>query len=187
MPMVTVKTPQGQTVTVNEVVPGIFGSIGYTYVNSGSGGGGSTPSSTTSGSSSSGGSSGSSTPPNYTIQSGDTLTGIAAKFGTTIDDLLKLNPSIKDEDTIYAGSILNLPATPVKTPEGNNTTPIPPALAPKGNVTISNKKDLDYYKSLGYTIKSDPNGTGAIGIPPTTPVDPNAKPKTDVKTPADTS
>jgi len=44
----------------------------------------------------------------YKIEPGDTLSGIAAKFGTTVEELCKLN-DISDPDVIYAGQILYLP------------------------------------------------------------------------------
>ena len=44
----------------------------------------------------------------YKIQPGDTLSGIAAKFGTTVEELCKLN-DIEDPDVIYAGQVLILP------------------------------------------------------------------------------
>ena len=39
----------------------------------------------------------------YIIQNGDTLSGIAQKFGTTVEVLLALNPRIKNKNLIYAG------------------------------------------------------------------------------------
>ncbi|GMU25814.1 MAG: hypothetical protein AMXMBFR16_07190 [Candidatus Uhrbacteria bacterium] len=48
-----------------------------------------------------------------TIQKGQTLSGIAKQHGTTVQDLLKVNPSIKNPNLIYAGSSLTLPGTPV--------------------------------------------------------------------------
>lgn len=44
----------------------------------------------------------------YTIRSGDTLSEIAARFGTTINALAKLN-GISDPDRIYAGETLRIP------------------------------------------------------------------------------
>jgi LysM repeat protein len=138
----------GKPVTVNETTPGLFGSLGYTYVS----GGGSTTSSpptttstsssssssgysaptyttSTSGGSSSGGSSGtsytqvvsspSSNYQTYTIKPGDTLSGIAAKYGTTVPALMKANPSIPNKDTIYAGANLVIP-TATSTPTTNS-------------------------------------------------------------------
>jgi hypothetical protein len=47
--------------------------------------------------------------PNYKIKKGDTLSAIAKKEGTTVSELMKLNPQIKDKNLIYAGAGLNLP------------------------------------------------------------------------------
>lgn len=47
----------------------------------------------------------------YTIRRGDTLRKIAARFGTTVDVLLKLNPSITDPNKIITGQKLVLPST----------------------------------------------------------------------------
>ncbi len=51
-----------------------------------------------------------------TIQKGQTLSGIAKQQGTTVDALIKANPSIKNPNVIYAGSALNLPEAPKPTP-----------------------------------------------------------------------
>lgn len=45
----------------------------------------------------------------YTIQKGDTLSGIAQKYGTNVSTLMSLNPYIKNANLIYAGKSLNLP------------------------------------------------------------------------------
>jgi peptidoglycan endopeptidase LytE len=47
----------------------------------------------------------------YTVQKGDTLRIIAARFSTTVDDMLKLNPSITDPNKIFVGQKLVLPAS----------------------------------------------------------------------------
>lgn len=44
----------------------------------------------------------------YTIQKGDTLSGIAKKYGTTVNNLLSLNPYITNKNLIYAGKTLEL-------------------------------------------------------------------------------
>lgn len=43
----------------------------------------------------------------YTVQSGDTLSEIALKYGTTVDNLVKLN-NIKNKNLIYVGQVLKI-------------------------------------------------------------------------------
>lgn len=51
----------------------------------------------------------------YTIQKGDTLSGIASKYGTNVSTLMSLNPYIKNANLIYAGKSLNLPGSQTTT------------------------------------------------------------------------
>ncbi len=44
----------------------------------------------------------------YTVQWGDTLRIIAARYGTTVENLLALNPQIADRHWIYAGQVLRI-------------------------------------------------------------------------------
>ncbi len=44
----------------------------------------------------------------YTIKSGDTLTSIAIRFGTTVDALLQIN-NISNPNSIVTGQTLELP------------------------------------------------------------------------------
>lgn len=46
----------------------------------------------------------------YYVQRGDTLKLIAARFGTTLDTILKLNPNITNANLIYVGQAITLPA-----------------------------------------------------------------------------
>jgi len=46
----------------------------------------------------------------YTVKKGDTLRKIAARFNTTVDAILKVNPQIKNANLIYVGQVINLPA-----------------------------------------------------------------------------
>ncbi len=48
--------------------------------------------------------------PVYYVQRGDTLRKIAAKFGTTVDGLLRLNPQIANPNLIYVGQAITVPA-----------------------------------------------------------------------------
>lgn len=46
--------------------------------------------------------------PTYTVKAGDTLSEIALRYGTTVDELVKLN-QIKNPNLIYPGQIIKLP------------------------------------------------------------------------------
>lgn len=54
-----------------------------------------------------------SAPTDYTIKSGDTLSALAKKFGTTVADLAKLN-NISNPNLIIAGKSLKIPGTQVQ-------------------------------------------------------------------------
>jgi len=51
----------------------------------------------------------SSNPKTYTVKSGDTMSGIAAKFGISLAALENANPQIKNPNLIYPGEVLNIP------------------------------------------------------------------------------
>jgi LysM repeat protein len=46
----------------------------------------------------------------YYVVKGDTLRIIAAKFGTTVDAILKVNPNIGNPNVIYVGQAISIPA-----------------------------------------------------------------------------
>jgi spore coat assembly protein SafA len=45
----------------------------------------------------------------YIVQPGDTLTGIAEKFGISLADLEKANPQIPNPDLIFPGEVVHIP------------------------------------------------------------------------------
>lgn len=45
----------------------------------------------------------------HTVKTGDTLSKIAEKHGTTVARLMILNPQIKNKDLVYIGQLINLP------------------------------------------------------------------------------
>ena len=48
-------------------------------------------------------------PQSYTIQSGDTLSAIAAQYGVSVQDIMNANPSITNPNVIYAGTTITIP------------------------------------------------------------------------------
>ena len=87
----------------------------------------------------------------YVVRSGDYLTGIAARVGANVNDLLKLN-NLKITSVIHPGDTLLVPANatapaakaPTKTPAAKTpakTTPEAKAAAPAGAVYVVKRND----------------------------------------------
>lgn len=94
----------------------------------------------------------------YTIQYGDTLSGIASKTGKSIQELMRLNPSITDPNKIYAGRTLSLgtSATPAPAPA---PTPTKQTIAQVAKVTVPNYVEDSTTKQIGQTYKSQATNT----------------------------
>lgn len=45
----------------------------------------------------------------YIVQPGDTLFSIARRFGTTVNNILRVNPQITNPDLIFVGQIITVP------------------------------------------------------------------------------
>ncbi|NNU86101.1 peptidoglycan endopeptidase [Geobacillus sp. MR] len=73
----------------------------------------------------------------YTVQLGDTLSGIAKKFGTTVEALVKLNPSITNPDFIRDGQVLKVTGGQ----ENTNTYTVRPAATAVNGQYIAQKVD----------------------------------------------
>ncbi|KAK2954784.1 putative N-acetylmuramoyl-L-alanine amidase CwlA precursor [Blattamonas nauphoetae] len=65
---------------------------------------------------------------NYTIKSGDTLSGIAARYKTTVAELVRIN-NISNPNLIRVGQVIKVP--------GNTPTPTPTPTPSGGSVTVS--------------------------------------------------
>jgi LysM repeat protein len=75
----------------------------------------------------------------YTVQPGDTLFSIATRFGTTVQNLLALNPQIVNPNLIFPGQqirVTGVPVAPTPTP-----TPTPPPDNDNGNNNDNNNND----------------------------------------------
>ena len=88
----------------------------------------------------------------YTIQYGDTLSGIASKTGKSIQELMRLNPSITDPNKIYAGRSLSLgTSAPAPAPA---PTPQKQTIAQVAKVTVPNYVEDSTSKQIGQTYKN---------------------------------
>lgn len=65
----------------------------------------------------------------YTVVAGDTLTKIAAKYGVTVKDILKANPTIKNQNAIKIGQLLTIPPPSGAAPPGGVTGASPSAVS----------------------------------------------------------
>lgn len=52
-------------------------------------------------------------PQQYTVHPGDTLARIAARFGTTVNAILAINPQITDPNVIEVGQVIMIPCPPL--------------------------------------------------------------------------
>lgn len=101
----------------------------------------------------------------YKIKYGDTLSSIARNAGLSVQDVVKLNPTIADPNKIYAGRSLNLSATPAPAPAPvaptapttptSPTTPTKPTIADiaKG-IAIPDYMEDPTLATLGSNYKS---------------------------------
>jgi len=117
-------------------------------------------------------------PKNIKIPKGSTLSGLAKEYGTTVKNLMSLNPQIKNANKIYAGKNLNVGAnTKIKKPKTINSptseergagagkfTGKTPGYTPRGNKESMNrtkktKKAAPKKESfLGFEKVSGPKG-----------------------------
>jgi LysM repeat protein len=72
----------------------------------------------------------------YTIQAGDTLAGIAAKFNSTVDDIIKENADLADANSIFVGQQLTIPANMVTATATRPPTSTPVTFTPTGALSL---------------------------------------------------
>ncbi len=103
-------------------------------------------------------------PVNYTIQPGDTLTGISKATGVSVQSILELNPSIKDPNKIKAFANIKLPegVTPPQRRSLPKPTPFSAPVKVKPNDTLSSLAQkhgctVDQLISQNQHLQSNPN------------------------------
>ncbi len=111
----------------------------------------------------------------YTVQSGDYLTGLAERFGTTWQELAKLN-DISYPYTIYAGQVLKLPGgAPPQKPKATSAPPkptktprpTPTATAPLTPTLAVNRADLTFKNVFPIILSSGGLAKPAVTAAPT--------------------
>jgi LysM repeat protein len=91
----------------------------------------------------------------YTVRSGDTMSGIAARKGLSLGALVLANPQVNNPNLIFPGQRLNLPG-------GDSYTPAPPANNPPPTGGVSGipsapgqrgtaQQTVDFFVSKGLT------------------------------------
>lgn len=90
----------------------------------------------------------------YKVQNGDTLSGIANKFGTTIDALVKLN-GIKDKNKIIVGQVLSIEKPKTTTTTTKKVVATQPLFKAGDKVYLATKANK---YSTGQTIPSSVKG-----------------------------
>jgi len=78
----------------------------------------------------------------YNIKRGDTLSRLAQKYNTTVEELMDANPNIKDKNKIYTGETLTIPG---KTQVGGSSRIITPGTDTEGGSTKVNPQDIYNY------------------------------------------
>lgn len=98
----------------------------------------------------------------YKIQRGDTLTSIAKKYGTTVNDLASAN-NIKNVNLIYAGDVLQIPGQ-TKTATGTSAATKTTAGTSTASKAATGTKTPSGASTSSKTTKSSNKNTGLSGV-----------------------
>ncbi|MFL5732913.1 MAG: LysM peptidoglycan-binding domain-containing protein [Chloroflexia bacterium] len=102
-------------------------------------------------------------PTTYTVKSGDTLSGIAALFGVTVDDIVRAN-NIADPNTLSDGQVLTIPVRSGGTASEATATPKAGSPGPPTSPTLP---PPDVTPPLGPPVTDQPSGAASPGVSPT--------------------
>jgi LysM repeat protein len=103
-------------------------------------------------------------PPTYAVQSGDTLSALAAQWGTTVNDIAVAN-NLTDVNYLYIGQELVVPgglaAPAVATPSEGTSSNAPPAAASGTEYTIQSGDSLwSLARRFGTTVDAIAEANG---------------------------
>jgi len=98
----------------------------------------------------------------YIVQYGDTFSGIARRFGVSMNELWNANPNVKNINYLYAGQLLYIPGsfwftidtTPTESPISLSYGAVPSG-TPNGKIKLTNKAKSEVYVSLQGTTKDN--------------------------------
>jgi LysM repeat protein len=122
-------------------------------------------------------------PRTYTVRSGDTLSAIAARNGTSVGALMALNPQIRDSDLIYAGQTIKLSGSGGSSDGAGGTRPYTVRSGDTlGGIADRFDTSVNRLMSLNPQIRDAdliyagqrirvPGSGGSDGTPPTNPPD----------------
>lgn len=115
----------------------------------------------------------------YIVQRGDTLFKIAVRYGTTVDVLLKLNPSISDRSLIYVGQAIKLPSDSTIPVTGRSVTISDYTVRDNQEITVTVRgfpanADVDFRlgkQGSAYSVVADgkTNSSGTASVTMTIP------------------
>jgi len=88
----------------------------------------------------------------YTIMGGDTLSALALKHGTTVAELMKINPQISDPNMIIAGQGMSVPGIQPTMPDKRAASSASPAIGASGTAGATGATS----GSTGATGSGDP-------------------------------
>ncbi len=101
----------------------------------------------------------------YTIRWGDTLSGLARKFGTTVSAFMQANPYVKNANLIYAGKSLNIPGAKDEFVSSNPASNPSPAMFGSNSFVPASQDPLQIAKSmLGRNAGELKLSSGVVGI-----------------------
>jgi spore germination protein len=94
----------------------------------------------------------------HTVQSGETLRGIAEKYGTSTRELLRLN-ELESEDVLVVGLHLLVPSDAEKAPPQKRTIEVNGYLLPEGTPSderiLQDVPDMTYVCIFSYQVRAD--------------------------------
>jgi LysM repeat protein len=98
----------------------------------------------------------------YTVQSGDTLSTIAFRHGTTVSAILEANPGIQDANLIFPGQRLTIPEGPILPDTGTRDTPAVQIVRVVAGQSVTIRTQ-NFPANVTFDVLMNESGTRGIG------------------------